>query len=85
MVINKIVELYREAYEIGPSVFLSIRHLNGQESFFSPPFRVQTCKAGQNAAVVPEEDVDRKDAKGESQPAATVRSYATAKSTPLSL
>ena len=33
MVKNKVVELYREACVLGLSVSLSIRHLNGQESF----------------------------------------------------
>ena len=62
---------YRQRYGIIPrglcsahglSVSLSICHLNGQEHFSSPPSWGKTWQAGQDAAAVPEEDVDWEEA-----------------------
>ena len=57
MVIDKVVELYREACGLGVSVSFFISHPNGQESF-----SLSTWQASQDAAAVPEEDVGREDA-----------------------
>ena len=53
--------IFLEACQHGLSVFLSINHLNGQESFSLATIPAQTWQASQNAAALPEEDKDRED------------------------
>ena len=61
MDIKRVLDFYREACGLGLSVSLSLRHLNGQESFTLSTLGTRHGTPAQNAATATEEDESKED------------------------